>query len=251
MTKAACKLVGYVCRVAVVVVGGASEGEAVAEHWGAVDAYLDGLLVREGAELRDALAAGAAAGLPPHGVAPNQGKLLQLLAQAIGARSILELGTLAGYSTIWLAQALLPGGRLITLEANAAYAAVARGSIERAGLDDLVDVRIGPALETLPELAAAGAGPFDLVFIDADKKNNPRYLPLVLELSRVGTLIVADNVIREGTIVDPSGDATVQGVRSFFELVSREPRLSATAIQTVGSKGYDGFMLALVLEPTA
>ncbi len=217
------------------------------EQWAAVDRYLADLLVPSDASLEAALAASAAAGLPPAAVSPTQGKLLQLLARLSGARMILELGTLGGYSTIWLARALPAGGRLVTLEADARYAKVARENIARAGLAEVIELLVGPALETLPLVAADGLGPFDLVFIDADKSGNPEYLRWALELSRPGSLIVADNVVRGGAVIDASSsDPSVQGVRRFFELLADEPRLSATAIQTVGSKGYDGFALALV-----
>ncbi|MEN3282009.1 MAG: hypothetical protein V7607_3149 [Solirubrobacteraceae bacterium] len=173
--------------------------------------------------------------------------MLELLARLQGARAILELGTLAGVSTIWLARALPAGGRLVSLEANARYAEVARANVARAGVVDVVELRVGPALETLPLLAAEGAGPFDLVFIDADKRANPEYLRWALELSRSGSLIVADNVVRDGAVADAGNDdPSVLGVRRFLELVSAEPRLTATAIQTVGEKGHDGFALALV-----
>ncbi len=198
--------------------------------------------------LEAALEAAAAAGLPPGEVSATQGKLLELLARVQGARTILELGTLGGYSTIWLARALPSGGRLVTLEADPAYAEVARANFVRAGLAEAVEVRVGPALETLPQLAAEGDGPFDLIFIDADKPSNPEYLEWALALSRPGTLIVADNVVRGGAVLDAgSNDPRVQGIRRFTELLAAEPRLSATAVQTVGVKGYDGFVLALVL----
>ena len=175
--------------------------------------------------------------------------LLFLLARIRRARAILELGSLAGYSTIWLARALPPGGRLVTLEANARHAEVARANIADAGLSDIVDVRVGPALETFPRLAEENLGPFDLVFIDADKRGNAEYLAAVLELSAAGTVIVADNVVRGGAVVDEaSADPDVQGVRCFLELCGSAPRVSATLIQTVGSKGWDGFVLALVTD---
>jgi predicted O-methyltransferase YrrM len=197
--------------------------------------------------LEAAIQAAADAGLPAHGVTPSQGRLLWLLARLQGARSILELGTLGGYSTIWLGRALPAGGRLITLEADPDYAAVAQVSLARAGLAEVVELRVGGALDTLPRLAAEGAGPFDLIFIDADKQHNPEYLGWALELSRAGTLIVADNVVRDGALIDPvSADPHVRGIRRFHELLSVESRVSATTIQTVGSKGYDGFTLALV-----
>jgi predicted O-methyltransferase YrrM len=217
------------------------------ERWTAVDRYLADLLVPSDPALDAALEANAAAGLPPYDVSPIQGKLLLLLAQAVGARTILEIGTLGGYSAIWLARALPEDGRLVTLERDSRYADVARANIARAGLADVVEVRLGRALETLPQLAAEGRGPFDLVFIDADKQSNPEYLGWALELSRRGTLIVVDNVVREGAVLDDtSADPIVQGVRRMNEMIAAESRVSATAIQTVGSKGYDGFLLALV-----
>jgi predicted O-methyltransferase YrrM len=215
--------------------------------WTAVDRYLVDALVPGDPALDAALEASAAAGLPAISVAPNQGRLLMLLAQLRGARSILEIGTLGGYSTIWLGRALPPGGRLVTLEANADYAAVARANLERAGLAGVVEVRVGPAAESLPRLEAEGAGPFDLVFIDADKQGTPEYFRWALRLARCGTLVVVDNVVRDGAVIDAdSEDAAVQGIRRFVELAAAEPRVSATALQTVGSKGYDGFALLLV-----
>lgn len=217
------------------------------EQWTAVDRYITDLLVPPDPALEAALRSSDAAGLPPHNVSPNQGKLLLLLAQLQRARAILEIGTLGGYSTIWLARALPGGGRLITLEANPKHAEVARANIARAGLSDVVELRLGRASDTLPQLAAEGRGPFDLIFIDADKPNNPQYLAWALALSRRGSLIIADNVVRNGTVIDgASDDPSVQGVRRFNELLAAEPRVSATAIQTVGSKGYDGFAIALV-----
>jgi predicted O-methyltransferase YrrM len=200
--------------------------------------------------LAAALQASAAAGLPPIHVSPSQGKLLMLLAQLMGARTILELGTLGGYSAIWLARALPEDGRLITLEANATHAEVARANIARAGLGDRAHVRVGNALDTLAELAAEGHAPFDFVFIDADKPSYPDYFQWALKLSRRGTLIIADNVVRKGAVIDAaSTDPNIQGMRRFHELVAAESRVSATAIQTVGSKGYDGFSLAVVTAP--
>ena len=217
------------------------------EQWARVEHYLTDLLVRPDPALEAALEAGAAAGLPRGEVSPSQGKLLELLARIQGARAILEIGTLGGYSTIWLARALPPGGRLITLELDAEYARVARANIDNAGLAGVIELRIGPALETLPQLAAEGCGPFDLIFIDADNQSNPEYLAWALALSRRGTLIVADNVVRGGAVADPGDvDPRVQGIRRFYELLAAEPRVSATAIQTVGAKGYDGFALVLV-----
>ena len=216
-------------------------------RWAAVERYITDLLVAPDPSLDAALEANAEAGLPPHDVAPNQGKLLELLARIQGARAILELGTLGGYSTIWLGRALPADGRLITLEADPHHAEVARANIARAGLGDLVEVRLGRALDTLPQLSAEGLGPFDLVFIDADKESNPEYLPWALSLSRAGTLLVADNVVRGGAVIDAaSRDPRLQGVRRFYDLLAADPRVSATAIQTVGSKGYDGFAIAVV-----
>jgi predicted O-methyltransferase YrrM len=215
------------------------------ERWTAVDRYLTELLVPSDPALEAALWTNAEAGLPPHDVSPAQGKLLHLLARLQGARTILEIGTLGGYSTIWLARALPPGGRLTTLESEPRHADVARANIARAGLADVVDLRIGRALEVLPALA--DAAPFDLIFIDADKPSNPHYLRWALRLSRRGSLIVADNVVRDGAVVDDaSTDASVQGVRAMLTLMAAESRLAATAIQTVGVKGYDGFAIALV-----
>jgi predicted O-methyltransferase YrrM len=216
--------------------------------WNAVDRYINDLLVPSDSALDAALAASAEAGLPAISVAPNQGKLLQLLARLQGARAILEIGTLGGYSAIWLARALSPGGRLITLEADPKHAEVARANIARAGLAGVVELRLGRALDTLPALVREHRGPFDLIFIDADKPGYSDYFAWALKLSRRGTLIVADNVVRKGAVADPaSGDPMVQGVRRFTELVAAEPRVSATAIQTVGSKGYDGLAIALVI----
>ncbi|XXX81224.1 O-methyltransferase [Sorangium sp. So ce134] len=217
------------------------------EQWSAVDRYITDLLVPSDAALDAALEASAAAGLPPINVAPNQGKLLNLLARIHGARAILEIGTLGGYSTIWLARALPAGGRLITLESEPKHAEVARANLDRAGLAGLVELRLGRALDTLPKLAAEGRGPFDLIFIDADKPSNPDYFAWALKLSRRGSVIVVDNVVRRGAVIDPeSADPNVQGVRRFYELLAAERRVSATAIQTVGTKGYDGLAIALV-----
>ncbi|MFE3582279.1 O-methyltransferase [Streptomyces vinaceus] len=213
--------------------------------WTAVDDYFDGLLVAEDEALVAANADAEAAGLPAHQVAPNQGKLLHLLARIRGARTVLEIGTLGGYSTIWLARALPAGGRLVTLEVDPRCADVAEANIARAGLADVVDVRRGPALELLPRLT--DLAPFDLVFIDADKPSNPDYLKWALELTGPGSVIIGDNVVRDGAVVDPdSTDPRVQGVRRFTELIAEHPNLTATALQTVGSKGYDGLVMALV-----
>jgi predicted O-methyltransferase YrrM len=214
------------------------------ELWTEVDQYISDLLVPADAALEAALQASADAGMPAIAVSPNQGKLLMLMAQMLGARKILEIGTLGGYSTIWLARGLAAGGRLITLEADPKHADIARSNIARAGLGDTVEVRIGRALDTLPLLA----GPFDLIFIDADKVSYPEYLAWSVKLSRSGTVIVADNVVRKGAIIDAdSTDPNVRGVRRFNEILAADPHLSATAIQTVGSKGYDGFTVARVL----
>ncbi len=221
--------------------------------WSDVDSYICERLLPPDPALDAAVAAGEQAGLPPIAITPNQGKMLELLARIHGARSILELGTLGGYSTIWLARALPRDGSMITLERDPGYAEIAQANISRAGLADTVQIAVGPALETLPELHREGAGPFDLIFIDADKQNYPGYLEWSLKLSRVGTLIVGDNVVRAGAILDPEaedpsfGDRGVAaGVRRFYEMLAAEPRVSATAMQTVGAKGHDGFALALV-----
>jgi len=217
------------------------------ELWTEVDRYITDLLVPADPALDQALAASKAAGLPAINVAPNQGKLLQLLARLRGARSILEIGTLGGYSSIWLARALPAGGRLVTLEADAKHAEVARANIANAGLAGSVEVRLGKALDTLPQLEKEDRGAFDLVFIDADKENIPAYFTWALRLTKPGSLIIVDNVVRKGAVIDAaSKDVNIQGVRRFNELVAREPRVSATAIQTVGSKGYDGLAFLLV-----
>jgi predicted O-methyltransferase YrrM len=216
-------------------------------QWTQVDRYFTELLVRPDPALAAALEASDAAGLPQISVADNQGKFLMLMALAQGARNILEIGTLGGYSTIWLARALPADGRLVTLEAIPTHARVARENIERAGLGNLVEVRLGRGLETLPQLLAEGRGPFDFIFIDADKSGYPEYFKWALKLSRRGTVIIADNVVRRGAVIDPANrDANVMGVRRFLELVSNEPRVTATAVQTVGSKGYDGFAMVVV-----
>ncbi len=218
------------------------------DTWTAVDEYVSGVLAPPDEALDAAVRAGEAAGLPQIQVSPPQGKLLHLLAKTIGASSILEFGTLAGYSTIWLARALPADGRLITLEANPAYAEVAAASIAAAGLGEVVEVRVGPALDQLPQLDADGAGPFDLTFIDADKVHTPDYFAWALEHSRPGSLIIADNVIRDGRLADLSDeDPAIAAQRRFHEQLAAEPRVEATTIQTVGAKGYDGFSLVRVL----
>ena len=217
------------------------------ERWDAVDRYTADLLVGDDADLEAALKASTDAGLPAIAVSANQGKLLHLLVRIHGASRVLELGTLGGYSTIWMARALAPGGRLVTLELNPDYARVARESIERAGLSERVEVRVGPALDSLLALRDEGVEPFDLIFIDADKQSTPEYFEQALELCRPGGLIMVDNVVRDGALIDPdSEDPGVHGMRRFLEMAGAEPRVSATTIQTVGSKGYDGFVLALM-----
>jgi predicted O-methyltransferase YrrM len=217
------------------------------EQWTAIDQYISEVLLPPDPVLEAVLQASDAAGLPPHNVAPNQGKFLMLLARSLQAKHILEVGTLGGYSTIWLARALPPEGRVITLEVNPHHAAVARQNITQAGLIDLVEIRVGAALEGLAQLAAANPTPFDLIFIDADKQNNVGYFEGALRLARPGTVILVDNVVRGGAVIEAdSADPSVQGVRRFNARVAAEPRVLATALQTVGSKGYDGFALLLV-----
>lgn len=219
------------------------------ETWTAVDHYFTELFGNSDDALEAALAANAARGLPAIDVAPNQGKLLELLARMCGARRVLEIGTLGGYSTIRLARALSADGRVVSLELDPKHAEVARANLERAGLADRVEIRVGPAIESLEALAREGAEPFDFVFIDADKNGYPGYLKLSLALARAGTVIVGDNVVREGEVVNPaSDDPNVSGVRAFSEMIAREPRLSATVIQTVGVKGYDGLAIAIVSD---
>jgi predicted O-methyltransferase YrrM len=217
------------------------------ELWATVDNYLVSLLSPSDDALDKALSDSDEAGLPQINVAPNQGKLLELLAKSHGARRILEIGTLGGYSTIWLARSLSEGGQLTSLELETKHADVARSNIKRAGLESVVEIRVGPAASSLRDLIGEHVEPFDLIFIDADKEGYPEYFALSLELSRVGTMIIADNVVRAGGIVDPqSTDERVLAVRAFLEVVAEEDRVEATAIQTVGSKGYDGFALILV-----
>ncbi len=213
--------------------------------WTRVDDYLNARLVHVDATLEAVLEANAAAGLPSIDVAPNQGKLLHILARMTGPKRILEIGTLGGYSTIWLARALPPDGRLVTLEANPKHAAVASENIASAGLSDVVDLRVGPAIEALPGLQ--DQAPFDFVFIDADKASNADYLAWAVRLSRPGTVIVCDNVVRSGRITEAANrDADIVGTRRFFDALAAEPRLTATAVQTVGAKGWDGFAIAIV-----
>jgi predicted O-methyltransferase YrrM len=220
--------------------------------WKAADDYISEQLIGEDEALDGALAASGEAGLPPIAVSPPQGKLLYLLARSIDARSVLEIGTLGGYSTIWLARAVTAGedtggGRVITLEADARYAEVARANIAKAGFAETVEVHVADAFDSLDLLAAEVTEPFDLVFIDADKQNTPAYFSWALQRTRSGGLIIADNVIRDGAIVDPQGgDPGGLAARRLHEMLSIEPRVSATTIQTVGLKGYDGFTLMLV-----
>ena len=215
--------------------------------WGAVDQYLDKMLIPPDPALKEALATASKAKLPAIQVSSVQGKLLHLLARIIGARNILEIGTLGGYSTIWMARALPEGGRIVTLEADPKHAEVARKNFARSGVENKVELRLGKALGTLPQVAADGRGPFDMVFIDANKSNMPEYFEWSLKLTRVGSVIIADNVVREGAVLEArSKDADIQGVRRFLEMVGKEKRVSGTALQTVGAKNYDGFALVLV-----
>jgi predicted O-methyltransferase YrrM len=217
------------------------------EQWSAVDSYITNLFLPPDPALEAALASSAAAGLPTISVSPTQGKLLHLLARTLGARKILELGTLGGYSTIWLARALPADGHLISLEIDPKRVELARANLARAGLSGVAEVRLGSALDTLPQLVSEGHGPFDLIFIDADKPGYADYLTWSLKLARQGTLIIADNVVRKGAVADPaSKDDNVQGIRKFNELLATEKHVSTTVIQTVGSKGYDGLALILV-----
>ena len=218
------------------------------QRWTAVDDYLNERLVPPDPALDGALRDSEAAGLPAIQVTPTMGKLLHLLARVQGARRILEIGTLGGYSTIWLARALPAGGRVVTLEFEARHADVARANLKRAGLADVVDLRLGRALDTLPKLQAEGGAPFDVVFIDADKQSNPEYFQWALKLSRVGSVIIVDNVIRDGAVIDADKrEPAIEGVRRLNQMLGTEPRVSATALQTVGAKGYAGFALAVVI----
>jgi predicted O-methyltransferase YrrM len=217
------------------------------QQWAKVDAYVGETLIPPDPVLDAALAANADGNLPAIDVSAAQGQLLELLVRIRGARSVLELGTLGGYSTIWLARGLPADGRLVTLEYDAHHAEVAAANIGRAGLSDRVEIRVGAALDTLPQLVAEGQGPFDLVFIDADKQNYPNYLPWALELTQPGSVIIGDNVVRDGAVAEAdSRNELAVAVRRFHELVGAEPTLTATTIQTVGNKGYDGFLIALV-----
>ena len=215
--------------------------------WDRVDAYLTDTFVPREEAFAAALADSEKAGLPAIQVSPPQGRLLELLARALHARAILEIGTLGGYSTLWLARGLAPGGRIVTLEVDPKHAEVARRSFDRAGRSGVIELKLGAALETLPRMVEERAGPFDLIFVDADKPSLPDYFSWSLRLSRPGTLIVVDNVVREGDVVDAgSADASVQGVRRMNERIAAEPRVSGTTLQTVGGKGYDGLAFVLV-----
>ena len=217
------------------------------EKWTAVDQYITDVLIPADVVLEEVVRANLLAGLPSISVSPPQGKLLHLLVKILNARNVLEIGTLGGYSAIWLARALPSGGRLVTLESNPKHVEVARSNISSAGLKDVVDVRLGQALELLPKLASEELAPFDFVFIDADKKNTPQYFQWALELCRSGSVIVADNVVRGGAVVEKgNNDLDVLGIRRLNEMIGAEPRVTATAIQTVGSKGYDGFAILYV-----
>ena len=214
-----------------------------------VDEYFDGLLVKSDPILEAALAAGLAAGMPQIQVSPTQGKFLHLLARIQGARRILEVGTLAGYSTIWLGRALPPDGRLVSLELDPRHAEIARTNLRRAGLDTIAEVVVGPAVDSLAALVDDSVEPFDLVFIDADKERNPDYVTWALRLSHPGSVIIVDNVVRQGRVVDAENrDPNITGTRRMFEIIAQEPRLEATAVQTVGLKGYDGFAVLRVKD---
>ncbi|MDE3199414.1 MAG: O-methyltransferase [Acidobacteriota bacterium] len=216
--------------------------------WKQVDKYLGGLLVKPDAARESALAANKAAELPAIDVTPLQGQFLALLVRMTGAMKILEIGTLGGYSALWMAQAMGEGGRIVTLELDPQHAEIARRNLKRAGVSERVEVRVGDALALLPKLVAKKEGPFDLIFIDGDKKSYPKYLEYALALAHAGTVIVADNVVRDGEVANAkSRDGNVQGVRKMLEQIAAEPRLSATALQTVCGKGYDGFVMAVVL----
>jgi predicted O-methyltransferase YrrM len=217
------------------------------QKWSEVDQYQTQLLVHADSALDAALEASTKAGLPGINVSPTQGKLLHLMVRMLSATNILEIGTLGAYSTIWLASALPPSGRLVTLECEPKHAEIARNNIERANLSGIVELRLGRASDTLPQLAAEGRGPFDLVFIDADKPSTPEYFEWALKLTRKGSVIVVDNVVRKGAVTEPGNDdPNVKGVRQFLEMAATEPRVSGTALQTVGIKGYDGLAILLV-----
>jgi predicted O-methyltransferase YrrM len=227
----------------------ASNTEMSTDLWSAVDDYISRVLIKPDKALENALKESVAKGLPEISVTPNQGKLLELFSRLCGARKILEIGTLGGYSTIWLARAVPSDGCVVSLEVDPHHAEVARSNIDRAGLSRLVEIRVGAALDTLPSLATERKGPFDLIFIDADKPNIPEYFAWAKKLSRKGSVIIVDNVIREGAIIDDaSDDPSVRGVRRLNEMLAGDSDITATTIQTVGSKGYDGFTIALVQQ---
>jgi predicted O-methyltransferase YrrM len=224
--------------------------DAQSDRWTEVDRFFSDALIAPDPVLESALESSRAAGLPAINVSPNQGKLLEILARILNARSILEIGTLGAYSTIWLARGMQAGGRLITLEADPAHAAVARANIARAGLQSVVELRLGSASDTLPQISGERRGPFDLIFIDADKRNIPSYFEWAIRLSRPGSIIVVDNVVRDGRVIDSkSDDPDIQGVRRFIEMLGANATVSGTAIQTVGIKGYDGFAIVRVVFP--
>jgi predicted O-methyltransferase YrrM len=217
--------------------------------WNDVDIYFSSKLQESDQIMDSILKANTEAGLPAIDVSPNQGKLLYLLAKLKAAKNILEIGTLGGYSSVWLARALPEDGHIVTLEFSEKHANVAKENVRNAGLENKIDIIVGPALETLPTLEKKGFSSFDFIFIDADKPNNPNYLKWALELSRPGTVIIADNVVRNGKVIeDDNEDSNVQGIRQFIDLLSEESRIDSTAIQTVGAKGYDGFVLGIVKE---
>lgn len=222
------------------------------DTWSQVDEYFSSLFVGNDAALSHALSASTEAGLPEIAVAPNQGKLLHLLVRISGAKRILEIGTLGGYSTIWMARALPHNGRVVTLELDELHARVAQANFVRAGVDKIIELRRASAINSLQEMVTEGVAAFDFVFIDADKANIPRYFEFALKMTRVGSVIVVDNVVRDGKIIDAaSTDPGIVGVRKFNDMVASEPRVSATALQTVGSKGYDGFAIMQVVEPAS
>jgi predicted O-methyltransferase YrrM len=225
-------------------------GMAQSEKWTEIDNFFSDALIRPDRVLESVLESSRAAGLPAINVSPNQGRLLEMLARILSARTILEIGTLGAYSTIWLARGMQAGGRLITLEADPAHAAVALANIARAGLQNVVELRLGSASDTLPQISAERRGPFDLIFIDADKENIPSYFEWALRLSRPGSVIIVDNVVRDGRVIDSkTDDPDIQGVRRFIEMLGANATVSGTAIQTVGVKGYDGFAIVRVLLP--
>jgi predicted O-methyltransferase YrrM len=225
-------------------------GMAQSEKWTEIDNFFSDALIPPDRVLESVLESSRAAGLPAINVSPNQGRLLEMLARILSARTILEIGTLGAYSTIWLARGMQTGGRLITLEADPAHAAVALANIARAGLQNVVELRLGSASDTLPQISAERRGPFDLIFIDADKENIPSYFEWALRLSRPGSVIIVDNVVRDGRVIDSkTDDPDIQGVRRFIEMLGANATVSGTAIQTVGVKGYDGFAIVRVLLP--